>query len=29
MAKPKGRTGGRSLPATDKAHKKTEANKED
>jgi hypothetical protein len=28
-AKPKDRTGGRPLPATDKAHKKTEADKEE
>jgi hypothetical protein len=28
-AKPKDRTGGRPLPATDKAHKKTEAGKEE
>jgi hypothetical protein len=27
-ARPKDRTGGRPLPSTDKAHKKTEANKE-
>jgi hypothetical protein len=29
MAKPKDRTGGRPLPSTDKAHKKTEADKEE
>ena len=28
-AKPKDRTGGRPLPPTDKAHKKTEADKEE